>query len=56
MTRLLEHEKAERERELDQKRTSNEGRDRQPPIRPATSTTNATSNARRNCYEQCPRD
>ncbi|HMC96591.1 MAG TPA: hypothetical protein VKG92_02995 [Flavobacteriales bacterium] len=26
MTRLLEHEKAERERELDQKRTSNEGR------------------------------
>lgn len=28
MTRLLEAEKAERERELDQKRTSNEGRDR----------------------------
>jgi hypothetical protein len=28
MTRLLEHEKAERERELDQQRTSNEGRDR----------------------------
>jgi hypothetical protein len=27
MTRLLEHEKAERERELDQKRTSNEGRE-----------------------------
>ncbi|HQW39594.1 MAG: DUF4175 domain-containing protein [Flavobacteriales bacterium] len=26
MTRLLEHEKAERERELDQKRTSNEGK------------------------------
>jgi hypothetical protein len=31
MTRLLEHEKAERERELDQKRTSNEGRDQPPP-------------------------
>ncbi len=31
MTRLLEHEKAERERELDQKRTSNEGRDMPPP-------------------------
>ena len=31
MTRLLEHEKAERERELDQKRTSNEGIDRAPP-------------------------
>lgn len=31
MTRLLEHEKAERERELDQKRTSNEGRDRPAP-------------------------
>ncbi|HRH38296.1 MAG TPA: hypothetical protein PK760_08120, partial [Flavobacteriales bacterium] len=31
MTRLLEHEKAERERELDQKRTSNEGGDRPPP-------------------------
>ena len=27
MTRLLEHEKAERERELDQKRESNEGRE-----------------------------
>ncbi len=27
MTRLLEHEKAERERELDQQRTSNEGKD-----------------------------
>ncbi len=27
MTRLLEHEKAERERELDQKRTSNQGRE-----------------------------
>ncbi|MCW5899741.1 MAG: hypothetical protein KIT10_10760 [Flavobacteriales bacterium] len=34
MTRLLEHEKAERERELDQKRTSNEGID-QPPADPA---------------------
>lgn len=31
MTRLLEHEKAERERELDQKRSSNEGRDRPGP-------------------------
>lgn len=31
MTRLLEHEKAERERELDQKRTSNEGQDQPPP-------------------------
>ncbi len=31
MTRLLEHEKAERERELDQKRTSNEARDLPPP-------------------------
>lgn len=31
MVRLLEHEKAERERELDQKRTSNEGRDQPPP-------------------------
>ena len=31
MTRLLEHEKAERERELDQKRTSNEGREQPPP-------------------------
>ena len=34
MTRLLEHEKAERERELDQKRTSNEGEDH-PPADPA---------------------
>ncbi|MBK7383952.1 MAG: DUF4175 domain-containing protein [Flavobacteriales bacterium] len=34
MTRLLEHEKAERERELDQKRTSNEGHE-QPPTDPA---------------------
>ena len=34
LTRLLEHEKAERERELDQKRTSNEGRE-QPPADPA---------------------
>ncbi len=31
MTRLLEHEKAERERELDQKRTSNEASDQPPP-------------------------
>lgn len=31
LVRLLEHEKAERERELDQKRTSNEGRDMPPP-------------------------
>lgn len=31
MTRLLEHEKAEREREEDNKRTSNEGRDQPPP-------------------------
>lgn len=31
LVRLLEHEKAERERELDQKRTSNEGRDRPHP-------------------------
>lgn len=31
MTRLLEHEKAERERELDQKRTSNEGQEQPPP-------------------------
>jgi hypothetical protein len=31
MTRLLEHEKAERERELDQKRTSNEGQDQPAP-------------------------
>ena len=31
MTRLLEHEKAERERELDQKRTSTEGQDRPGP-------------------------
>lgn len=31
MTRLLEHEKAERERELDQQRTSNEGRDLSAP-------------------------
>lgn len=31
MTRLLEHEKAEREREQDNKRTSNEGRDQPPP-------------------------
>ncbi len=31
LVRLLEHEKAERERELDQKRTSNEGRDAPPP-------------------------
>ncbi len=34
ITRLLEHEKAERERELEQKRTSNEGEDR-PPVDPA---------------------
>jgi hypothetical protein len=34
VTRLLEHEKAEREREQDQKRTSNEGRE-QPPVDPA---------------------
>lgn len=34
MTRLLEHEKAERERELDQKRTSNEGKE-QPAADPA---------------------
>lgn len=34
LVRLLEHEKAERERELDQKRTSNEGRD-SPPVDPA---------------------
>jgi hypothetical protein len=34
MTRLLEHEKAERERELDQKRTSNEGQ-QTPPADPA---------------------
>ena len=34
MTRLLEHEKAERERELDQQRTSNEGRST-PPADPA---------------------
>lgn len=33
MVRLLEHEKAERERELDQKRTSNEGRE-SPPADP----------------------
>src|SRR5690606_20859739 len=31
MTRLLEHEKAERERELDQQRLSQEGRDRPAP-------------------------
>lgn len=31
MTRLLEHEKAEREREQDNKRTSNEGRDQAAP-------------------------
>ncbi len=31
MTRLLEHEKAERERELDQQRTSNEGKDKPAP-------------------------
>ncbi len=31
MTRLLEHEKAERERELDQQRTSNEAQDRPAP-------------------------
>lgn len=31
MTRLLEHEKAERERELDQKRTSNQGQERPGP-------------------------
>lgn len=31
MTRLLEHEKAERERELDQKRTSNEAQDQPAP-------------------------
>ena len=30
-TRLLEHEKAEREREQDEKRTSEEGRDQPPP-------------------------
>jgi hypothetical protein len=34
MVRLLEHEKAERERELDQKRTSNEGREH-PAVDPA---------------------
>ncbi|MBK7619854.1 MAG: DUF4175 domain-containing protein [Flavobacteriales bacterium] len=31
LTRLLEHEKAERERELDEQRTSNEGRATPPP-------------------------
>jgi hypothetical protein len=31
MTRLLEHERAERERELDQERRSQEGRDQPPP-------------------------
>ena len=57
MTRLLEHEKAERERELDQKRTQQRGaRHAAPPTLPAISTTSASKRARPNCYEQCLRD